>query len=226
MNLLKNVSVACKINDLIFKEIVEDFKFKSEKEVERYILRRFGDFGVGYAYKPIVANNNMIIHAKPRNKKLEKGFLVMDFGARVNGCCSDMTRTIFLGDSSEFDRKIYDLILKCQTSSLKKIKNGVQCREVDAHARRFLRSYSKYFTHALGHGVGWRVHQKPVMRPKSDEFFEKGQIVAVEPGIYFKKGTREIAIRIEDTVVVEKNGVKIISKADKSFIEVGKNVFK
>ena len=104
MNKLKAIKKACKINDIIFNEIIKNFNFKTEKDIEKFILKRFMDFNVKKAYPPIVANNNSVIHAKLRNKRLEKGFLVMDFGCRYGGNASDMTRTIFLGKANKKEK--------------------------------------------------------------------------------------------------------------------------
>src|SRR3989344_2830846 len=94
---LESIKKACEINDIIFKEIINNFNFKTEKNVDKYIKKRFKQFKVKQAYKPIVANNYSKIHPVPRNKKLTRGFLLLDFGCKYNDYCSDMTRTIFLG---------------------------------------------------------------------------------------------------------------------------------
>jgi Xaa-Pro aminopeptidase len=108
---LDSVRTACEINDMIFDSLVKEFRFKTEKDLERFILREFRKAGAGRAYSPIVANCYSKIHAVPRRKKFRRGFLVLDFGARVNGWCSDMTRTIFLGNANEEEKKLYNLVL-------------------------------------------------------------------------------------------------------------------
>ena len=104
MSKYSSIKKACEINDIIFKDLVKNFNFKTEKEISKYILKRFKEFKVKKAYDPIVANNNMKIHPKPRNKKLTKGFLLLDFGCKHNNYCSDMTRTIFLGKANNHEK--------------------------------------------------------------------------------------------------------------------------
>jgi len=121
------IAKACQITDSIFKEIFTNFDFKTEKDIERFILKRFRQLKVKQAYPPIVANNTAIIHAKPRNKKLSRGFLVLDFGCKYKGWCSDITRTMFIGTPTKQERKLYNLILNCQKKSIKKVKPGASC---------------------------------------------------------------------------------------------------
>lgn len=219
--MIKKIRKACEINDKVFSEVVRGLKngsLKTEKAVYRFILKRFRDFGVGYSYKPIVANNVPEIHPTPRDKPLERGFLILDFGARVNGACSDMTRTLFLGKANKKEKSLYDKVLRCQEKCVAKIKSGVKCKELDEFSRKLLGNYRKYFTHSLGHGLGYRVHQKPKISPKSDKILEDGDFVTIEPGIYIAE--KSLGIRIEDTVLVEKSGYKVLSKAPKNLIEI------
>src|SRR3989338_6195559 len=112
-----SIKKACEITDTIFNEIVDNFDFMTEKEIERYILKRFRDFKVKKAYPPIAANNSSVIHAKPRNKTLKNGFLILDFAAKCNGYCADMTRTLHMGRASAGERKLYNLVRTCQQRS-------------------------------------------------------------------------------------------------------------
>src|SRR3989344_1315074 len=109
---------ACAINDKIFSEIVKHFTFRTEHELALFIRKRFRDFDVKPAYPPIVANNNQIIHPKPRKKRLQRGWLLLDFGCKVHGWCSDMTRTIFLGKATKEEQALYELVRRCQAKSI------------------------------------------------------------------------------------------------------------
>ena len=217
MNQKKRAIRACKVNDLVFREIIDKFdSFKTEKDIEVYILRRFKDHKMGSSYPPIVANNNSIIHAKPRKKRLSRGFLVLDFGAKFDGMCSDMTRTLFIGKANKKEKELYNLVLSCQGKCVKRVRLGVSCKELHAYSRRLLKGYVKYFPHALGHGVGSKVHRKPRISIKSNEVIKEG-IITIEPGIYIKK--KNLAIRVEDTIYVGKN-VEVLSRASRDLIEV------
>lgn len=217
MDQRKRAFKACEVNDRVFREIIDKFSsFKTEKDVESYILKRFRDSGMGSSYPPIVANNNSVIHAKPRRKKLSRGFLVLDFGAKFDGMCSDMTRTLFIGKASKKERELYGLVKDCQGKCVKRVKLGVSCKELHAYSRKLLKGYAKYFPHALGHGVGSKVHRKPRISVKSNEVIKEG-IITIEPGIYIKK--RNLAIRVEDTLYVGKK-IEVLSMSSRDFIEV------
>ena len=215
---LGSVRKACQITDKVFNEIVKDFNFKTEKDVEKYIIKRFKELGAGYSYRSIVANNNSIIHAEPKDLALRRGFLLLDFGARYNGWCSDMTRTIFLGEPTKSERKLYELVLNCQKKCLGRVKPGVRCAELHNYALKLLGKEGKSFAHALGHGVGWRVHQKPIISNKRNCHLEENDIIAIEPGIYIKDRRGEFGIRVEDTLLVKMNGFELLNKSLKKLI--------
>ncbi len=220
MEKLSSIRKACEINDLIFREIIENFIFKTEKELVKYILKRFRHFEVQKAYAPIVANNNSVIHAKPRIHKFTRGFLVLDFGCKFNGWCSDMTRTIFIGKANLEEKKLYDLVLNCQVKCASKVSSGVSCFELEVLSRRLLGDYRKYYAHRLGHGIGRKVHEKPDFGSLSIDILKEGDFVTIEPGIYIKDKKKDFGIRIEDTIYVGKNGNEILCKSSKKLIEV------
>ena len=215
MNKLNSIREACKINDIIFKEIIDDFNFKTEKQVANYIKKRFKEFKVKQAFPSIAANNNSIIHAKPRKKKLKKGFLILDFGCKYNGYCSDMTRTIFLGKPNKKEKMLYNLVLNCNKKCIKKIKIGMNYCDLDLHARILLKSYKQYFKHSLGHGVSKKIHDLPRISVISNEKVKKNDIITIEPGIYFKQGNKEIGIRIEDTIYIG-NKIQVLTRSSKT----------
>ncbi len=219
---LNSIRRACEINDLIFNELIENFIFKTERELAKYILKRFRDFGVQKAYSPIVANNNSVIHAKPSDRKFTRGFLVLDFGCKVNGWCSDMTRTIFIGRAEVNEKKLYDLVLNCQKDCSMKVKDGVSCFELEVLSRRLLGNYRKYYSHRLGHGIGRKVHEKPEFGSLSIDVLKEGDFITIEPGMYIKDKHKNFGIRIEDTLYVGKNGNEILCKSSKKLIEIVK----
>ena len=218
-NKFNSIKKACKINDIIFKEIVNNFSFKTEKGIEKYIRKRFKEFRVGSAFIPIVANNNSVIHAEPRKQKLRRGFLILDFAARVNGFSSDMTRTIFLGKANKKEKKLYNLILNCQKKCIQKAKIGTDCKKLDEYARKILGNQKKNFKHSLGHGVGSRIHMKPRISRKSTDVLKKGDFITIEPGIYVKNKDEEFGIRIEDTLYIGTR-TESLTKSSKKFIEI------
>ena len=220
MNKIKSIRRACEINDLIFNEIVNNFNFRTEKELALYILKRFRDFGVGKAYAPIVANNNSVIHVKPRCRRFSRGFLVLDFGCKFNGWCSDMTRTVFLGRANLDEKKLYALVLNCQFRCTDLVKAGASCFELEVLSRRLLGNYRRYYTHRLGHGVGRKIHEKPDFGSVTVDVLRVGDVVTIEPGVYIREGRRNFGIRIEDTILVKKKGNEVLCNSSKKFIEV------
>ena len=219
MNQKKRAILACKVNDLIFGGIVKNFKtFKTEKDIERYIRKILRKHGMSNSYPPIVANNTSVIHAKPRDKKLARGFLVLDIGAKYRGMCSDMTRTLFIGNANRREKALYNLVKDCQSKCIKKLKIGISCKELHEYSIRLLGKYAKYFPHALGHGIGSKVHRKPRISYKSNEVVKEG-IIAIEPGIYIKNKREDFGIRIEDTICIG-NNIEILTKFPKKLIEV------
>ena len=218
MSKYSSIKKACEINDIIFDEIAKNFDFKTEKEISKYILKRFKQFKVKKAYDPIVSNNNMKIHPRPRNKKLKKGFLILDFACKVNNYCSDMTRTIFLGKANNHEKYLYNLVLNCEKKCIKKLKINMNYCDLEIYSRILLKNYKMHFKHSLGHGLGKKVHDAPRINALSSDKVSKKQFITIEPGIYFKEKGKEIGIRIEDTVYIG-NEIEVLSRCSKKLIE-------
>lgn len=214
-----SIKQACFINDQIFKEIITHFSFRTERDVAHYIRKRFRDFHVKPAYPPIVANNHMIIHPKPRKKKLERGWLLLDFGCKYNTWCSDMTRTIYLGKATSKEKKLYALVLQSQVKTARQIKRGILGCDLDIHARHLLGDYKPFLKHAVGHGVSTKIHDLPRISVTSSDRVKRGDVITIEPGIYFKTKDKAVGIRIEDSIFVGKR-VEILTRSPKHLIEI------
>ena len=212
------IARACRITDEIFSEIISLFRFTTERELMLHIRREIKKRGLREAFPPIVSGGARAgneIHPKSTRAILE-GFVIIDFGVRVNGYCSDMTRTIFVGSPTAKDRALYALVLKAKTAGAKCAKPNTKCAAADAAARAVLGSYKKYFIHTLGHGVGKRIHEMPRMYFKrTEDVFLEGMAVTIEPGIYIPK---KLGIRIEDTYVVEKKGLRALTRSPQKLL--------
>lgn len=207
---------ACSISDKIFLNLIKELKkgsFNTELDIDRFLKQQCKSFDVRPSFPPIVANNNGEIHPVPRNKKLQRGFLIVDFGVKYRGYCSDCTRTFFIGKPAKKDKELYDLVLLAQETALLYANPGVFAADLDLIARAVLQDYLLNFRHALGHGVGKRIHQSPRVSPNSKSILKKDQVITVEPGLYFK----DKGLRIEDTVVV-KNRPLVLTKVSKKLI--------
>jgi Xaa-Pro aminopeptidase len=217
----ESIRKACSVGDEIFSLILKNIKSKSlktEKDIDNFIRREARKRKLKISFPPVVANaaNAAEIHHKPKKTKFKKGFLVLDFGVKVSGFCSDMTRTVFIGKAAPKERKIYNTLLSVQKSAIKKAKPRVECFEIDCFVRKKLKSLREYFLHSLGHGVGKKIHELPNLSPRSCNVLKKGDIITIEPGIYIKK---KLGIRIEDTIIVKKNP-EILTKSPKRLIEI------
>jgi Xaa-Pro aminopeptidase len=215
---IRDIEKACRITDEIFAEIIGLFRFTTERELALYIRREIKRRGLREAFPPIVSGGARAgneIHPKSTSSVLE-GFVIIDFGVRVNGYCSDMTRTVFVGKPSAQDKMLYKLVLAAKEKSAKLAKPGSKCAAADAAARATLGAYKKYFIHTLGHGVGKRIHEMPRMYYKREtDTFEEGMAVTIEPGIYIPK---KLGIRIEDTYVVEKKGLRALTRSPQKLL--------
>lgn len=178
-------------------------------EVERF-LRLRGDNEV--AFPPIVAggSNSSFPHYPAADIKLDKEFFLMDLGSKYCGYCADLTRVFFWGKMPFLFRKIHDIVTAAADCSLKVIKAGVRCRDVDQAARQIIekKGYGAYFGHGLGHGIGLSVHERPFLGKANDSLLKTGMVVTIEPAIYLPG---KFGIRIENMVLVKKTGAEVLS---------------
>ena len=157
-------------------------------------------------------------HGIPSERKVQLGDLVtIDFGARFAFYCSDMTRTVIIGKPSERQKAIYNTVLDAQTKAIESIKPNTHCKDIDNKARSYIckQGFGKYFGHGLGHGVGLEIHETPSLSPKSDSKLLPGMVVTIEPGIYVEDYG---GVRIEDMVVITKDGFENITSSKKRLI--------
>ncbi|MDQ0088233.1 Xaa-Pro aminopeptidase [Paenibacillus anaericanus] len=143
-------------------------------------------------------------------------FVKMDFGALLNGYCSDITRTVVLGTPNDKHREIYDIVLEAQLHTLEFLRPGMTGREADALARDVITryGYGDQFGHSTGHGLGMEVHEAPRLSKLSDTVLQPGMVVTVEPGIYLPGFG---GVRIEDDVVITENGIRRLTESTKDF---------
>lgn len=196
----------------------------TEREVAlelEFFMRRAGAEEASFDTIAVSGSASSMPHGVPREVKLERGFLTMDFGARVGGYCSDMTRTVALGRADAEMKRLYATVLCAQNKALEAVREGSELREVDRVARDIINEagYAGCFGHGLGHGVGMHIHESPRLSPAAPagERLRAGQIVTVEPGIYIA-GCH--GCRIEDMVYVTSDGCLNFTRSPKELIEL------
>jgi Xaa-Pro aminopeptidase len=148
-----------------------------------------------------------------------RGFVTVDFGVILNGYCSDMTRTVHLGRATAREREAYDAVLAAQENAVAAVAAGTKTGDVDEAARSVLREakLADYFTHSTGHGVGLEIHESPRIAMAQQTLLTKGMVITIEPGIYIPGA---FGLRIEDTVVVDRRGCRVLTPATKAWIEL------
>ena len=196
---------------------------RTEREIALEIdfeMRRLGASASSFETIAVSGSASSMPHGVPRDQKLEKGFLTMDFGAVYNGYCSDMTRTVCIGKADEEMKSVYNTVLEAQLRAINGIKHGILCKDADALARDHIyeMGYKGCFGHSLGHGVGMDIHEAPVLSPMStDKKLETGHVLTCEPGIYLEG---KYGVRIEDMLLFYPESVVNITKSSKDLIEI------
>jgi Xaa-Pro aminopeptidase len=174
------------------------------------------------SFPTIVASGprSALPHGTASTAKLpRRGFVTLDFGVILNGYCSDMTRTVHMGRATAPERSAYDAVLRAQENAVARVAAGVLAGDVDEAARSVLRDaeLAEYFTHSTGHGVGLEIHEQPRIGAGQQTLLTKGMVITIEPGIYIPGA---FGLRIEDTVVVEQRGARVLTPATKAWIEL------
>lgn len=221
---IRSMKAAAAAGDRAFKKLLPLIR-KSMTELELARMLENICAGLGSekpAFDTIVlfGERSALPHGRPGKRKLRKGdFILIDFGCTVNGFRSDMTRTVVFGKASEEQRTVYDIVLRAQRRACKAARAGMLCRELDDAARSVIseNGYGKYFGHGTGHGVGLRIHEKPRVGKTSDATLLENSVVTIEPGIYIPDVG---GVRIEDMVVLKKNGAAALTHSTRKLTEL------
>ena len=208
---IERIEKAQQITDKAFEHILSFISPSvTEKEVAlelEFFMRRNGAESTAFSTIAVSGCASSLPHGAPSDITLRKGFLTMDFGAKYNGYCSDMTRTVIIGKADNDMKKIYQTVLSAQLAALEQIRAGILCREADSIARSIISDagFGSAFGHSLGHGVGMYIHERPSLSPKAaaDSRLCFGNVVTVEPGIYLDG---KYGCRIEDMIAVKNDG--------------------
>ncbi len=211
------------LNEQVFQEVFRELKpGMTERQVAIKIETLMREKGAaGPSFESIVAGgpNGARPHAVPGDRPLKKGEpIVIDMGLVLAGYCSDMTRTVVLGEPDAKTRKIFRLVRQAQKAGIKAVRAGVTGAEVDRAARQIIEQagYGAQFGHGLGHGVGLAVHEGPAFSSRYKKKLRAGMVVTVEPGIYLPDWG---GVRLENMVVVTEQGCEVLN-TDTTFLDL------
>lgn len=215
------IQKACDITDKAFTALLGRIKEgMSENEVAaelEYLMRKLGASGTSFDTIVGFGKNSSVPHHETGDTKLRFGDIILiDFGCKVGGYCSDCTRTFLFGNDKKHGEfiKAYEHVLNAHMLVKENVTDGTTGREGDAFARDYLKKYGldKYFTHSLGHGIGINIHEHPALSPRSENVLKNGMVFSDEPGVYFEG---DFGIRIEDTVTLKDGKVISLTDSDK-----------
>lgn len=218
---LEIMKEACALADKCFENVRRLIQpGVSEYDISLDIEFFFRRQGAEIAFAPVVVSGHRSArpHGRASDKKLEAGdFVTLDFGAKVNGYNSDITRTVVVSHASDRHREVYNAVLAAQMAALEMMKPGVLARDVDKRSRDVLqeRDLAQYFGHSLGHGLGRSVHDIGALSARSEIVLEAGQVWTVEPGVYIEGFG---GVRIEDDVVVTDSGIELLTHSPKDLL--------
>ncbi len=216
------IKKACNVTDDAFNALLGRIKEgMSENEVAaelEYLMRKLGASGTSFDTIVAFGKNSSVPHHETGETKLKYGDIILiDFGCKVSGYCSDCTRTFLFGNDNKHGDfiKTYDHVLKAHMLVKEKVTDSMTGREADAVARDYLKNYGldKYFTHSLGHGIGVNIHEYPYLSPKGENLLKNGMVFSDEPGVYFEG---DFGIRIEDTVTLKDGKVISLTNSNKN----------
>ena len=212
------IAEASRLADEVFEWTAErGLAGKTEREVALAAEARMRELGAEPSFPAIVAAgaNGALPHAEPSDREIGAGELVViDMGAKLDGYCSDGTRTFASGEPGDEARAVYELVREAQATGLDAVRAGVGGADADAASREPIAEagHGEHYGHGLGHGVGLEVHEAPRLGKTSEDVLEPGNVVTVEPGVYVPG---RFGVRIEDLVVVTADGVRNLSGTSK-----------
>lgn len=216
---LSNIIKACNITDDCFEYILSYIKpGMTEKQIAKEIEEYYSERTDGLSFETIVASgeNSSKPHAVPSDRKIqERDIITIDMGCKVNGYCSDMTRTFFVGEPTDEMKNVYDLVLENQKLALEQYKDGANTRQITKMVESNFKLDRFNLIHGLGHGVGLEIHEPPYVNGKNDAVLKENMVVTDEPGIYIQG---KFGVRIEDTVQITKFGCMSLTNSKKEYI--------
>ena len=221
---IEYIAEAQRITEKAYTEVLNFVKpGVTERKVAlelEYLMKQYGASHVSFDLITITGKKTSLPHGVPSDGIIAEGdFFTMDIGALYNGYHSDMTRTVAVKSCSDYQREIYNIVYKAQTTALEAVKAGVKAFDIDKIARDIITEagYGKEFGHSTGHGVGLYIHEEPYVSTRGEAILSENMVITVEPGIYLEG---KFGVRIEDMVLVKENGYRNFATLPKELIIV------
>ena len=221
---IEYIAEAQRITEKAYTEVLNFVKpGVTERKVAlelEYLMKQYGASHVSFDLITITGKKTSLPHGVPSDGIIAEGdFFTMDIGALYNGYHSDMTRTVAVKSCSDYQREIYNIVYKAQTTALEAVKVGVKAFDIDKIARDIITEagYGKEFGHSTGHGVGLYIHEEPYLSTRGEAILSENMDITVEPGIYLEG---KFGVRIEDMVLVKENGYRNFATLPKELIIV------
>jgi Xaa-Pro aminopeptidase len=215
---LESIQKAADISVQVYEKILPMIKpGVTEKDIAIEIIyqtRKLGSEGDAFDIIVTSGPRGAIVHGKPTDKKIKSGDIVlMDFGCRVNGFCSDISRTVAVGKATKEQKQLYKIINSAKDAAIQTVKPGMNGKTLDHSARSIIEKegFGKFFQHSLGHGIGLEDHEMPTITFRlDDQIIPEYSVLAIEPGVYLPD---KYGMRIEDMVYITRYGAKMLTKA-------------
>lgn len=220
---IEKIKRACAVVDRVFEELLStSFEGKRESDIAKLIDDRISELGGKPSFETIVASgaNGAEPHHTISGKRIERGDLVvMDYGAKLEGYCSDITRTVAVKEIKSGAAEVYEIVREAQQRAFESVSESVTAESVDMAAREVItgKGYGESFTHRTGHGLGIDVHEDPYITQGNKEPLEEGMVFTIEPGVYLKGS---LGVRIEDDIAIINGNGKRLTGADRELMVV------
>ncbi|MCK5541612.1 MAG: aminopeptidase P family protein [Desulfobacterales bacterium] len=212
ISMIQNALKISEDSFLQFKKLIKEGMTEKEAAwIFEKLIRENGADSLSFDVISASGENSALPHAIPGTRKFNKNEpLLFDFGARLNGYCSDTSRTLILGKSTDKFDQVYNIVFQAQKKAVDQIRPGIKASEIDKIARDYIENtdYKGKFSHGLGHGVGIAIHEAPRLSKFDDTCLEQGMIVTIEPGIYIPGWG---GVRLENMIEVTENGANVLN---------------
>lgn len=216
----RSALLGCRLFDELLPDISPGMRESEVAAKLEYRARIAGASGMSFPTIVAAGPRSALPHGEASNARIpRRGFVVLDFGVILDGYCSDMTRTVYVGSIQRDEQAAYEAVLAAQENAVAAVRADVSCGDVDEAARSVLRreKLDRYFTHSTGHGVGLEIHEAPRLAQGQQEILRPGMVITIEPGVYLPG---KWGVRIEDMVVVTEQDCEVLAPTQKEFMEI------